>query len=55
VNSVQFDDFALTADQIAFLGGPSAAGIAVVPEPAFGLLLGAGLLLLARRVLRRAQ
>ncbi len=55
VNSVQFSDFAMTAAQIAFLGGPSAAGIAVIPEPAFGLLLGAGLLLLARRVLRRTQ
>ena len=55
VNSVQFNDFALSADQVAFLGGPSAAGIAAVPEPAFGLLMGAGLLLLARRVLRRAQ
>jgi hypothetical protein len=55
VNSVQFDDFALTADQIAFLGGPSAAGIAVIPEPGSGLLLGAGLLLLARRLLRRAK
>jgi len=55
VNSVQFSDFAMTAAQIAFLGGPSAAGILVIPEPASGLLLGAGLLLLARRVLRRSR
>jgi hypothetical protein len=55
VNSVQFDDFAMTAAQIAFLGGPTASGIAVIPEPGSGLLLGAGLLMLARRVLRRAQ
>jgi hypothetical protein len=55
VNSVQFDDFALTAAEVAFLGGPSAGGIGVVPEPGSGLLLTAGLLLLARRVLRRAR
>ena len=55
VNSVQFSDFAMTAAQIEFLGGPSAAGILVIPEPASGLLLGAGLLLLARRVLRRSR
>ena len=55
VNSLQFDDIALTADQVAFLGGPTAAGIASVPEPSFGLLLGAGLLLMARRAVRRAS
>ena len=55
VNSVQFSDFPMTAAEIASLGGPSAAGIAVIPEPASGLLLGAGLLLLARRALRRAR
>ena len=55
VNSVQFSDYAMTAAEIAFLGGPTAGGIAVIPEPASGLLLGAGLLLLARRVLRRTQ
>ena len=53
VNSVQFSDFAMTAAEIAFLGGPSAAGIPVIPEPASGLLLAAGLLLLAKRVMRR--
>ena len=55
VNSVQFSDYDMTSAQLAFLGGPSAAGIAVSPEPGSGLLLGAGLLLLARRLLRRAQ
>ena len=55
VNSVQFSDYAMTAAQVAFLGGPTASGIAVIPEPASGLLLGAGLLLLARGVLRRSQ
>lgn len=55
VNSVQFSDFAMTTAQIAFLGGPSAAGIPVIPEPASGLLLGMGLLLLAKRVLRRSR
>ncbi len=54
VNSVQFSDFDMTAAQIALLGGPSASGIAVIPEPGAGLLLGPGLLLLARRVVRRA-
>jgi len=55
VNSVQFSDFAMTAAQMALLGGPSADGIMVIPEPAAGLLLGSGLLLLARRFQRRAQ
>jgi hypothetical protein len=55
VNSVQFSDYAMTAAQIAFLGGPSASGITVIPEPGSGLLLGAGLLLLARRGLRGAR
>ncbi len=55
VNSVQFSDYPMTAAEIALLGGPSAAGIPVIPEPASGLLLGAGLLLLARRVLRRSR
>lgn len=55
VNSVQFDDYAMTAAEIALLGGPSAAGIMVIPEPASGLLLGAGLMLLATRGLRRSR
>ena len=55
VNSVQFSDSPMTAAEIALLGGPSAAGIAVVPEPTFGLLLGAGLMLLAARTLRRSR
>jgi hypothetical protein len=53
VNSVQFNDYALTAAEVALLGGPSAAGIPVIPEPASGLLLGAGLMLLAARASRR--
>ena len=53
VNSVQFCDFALTAEQIALLGGPSAAGIPVIPEPSAGLLLLAGAGLLARRAWHR--
>ena len=55
VNSVQFDDYAMTAAEIAFLGGPSAAGIATIPEPASGLLLGVGLMLLASRGTRRSR
>lgn len=55
VNSVQFSDFPMTAAEIAVLGGPSAAGIAVVPEPTSGLLLGAGLMLLAARTWRRSR
>lgn len=49
VNSVQFRDYAMTADEVAGLGGPSAAGIPAIPEPASGLLLIAGLALLAGR------
>jgi hypothetical protein len=55
VNSVQFSDYAMTAAQIAFLGGPSADGIMVIPEPASGLLLGAGLILLIARGMRRSR
>jgi hypothetical protein len=54
VNSVQFSNFAMTAAQIALLGGPSANGIPVIPEPAAGLLLVAGLLVLSRRAVLRA-
>ncbi len=52
VNSVQFSDYAMSAADIALLGGPSAAGIPVVPEPTVGLLFAAGLGLLARRAMR---
>jgi hypothetical protein len=56
VNSVQFSDYDMTAAQIAFLGGPSADGIQIIPEPASGLLLGASLLALAAlRTGRRAK
>ena len=55
VNSVQFSDYAMTAAEVAFLGGPSAAGIMIIPEPAPGLLLGAGLMLLIGRGMRRSR
>jgi hypothetical protein len=48
VNSVQFRDYAMTAEEVAALGGPTAAGI---PEPASMLLLGMG----ATRLLRRRR
>lgn len=53
VNSVAFYDHLLTADQISALGGASADGIAVVPEPSTlalgGLALAGSLLLRGRR------
>lgn len=53
VNSVQFCDTALSAAEIAALGGPTALGIGVVPEPATGLLLLTGLGWVAWRAHRR--
>ncbi|MBP8261891.1 MAG: PEP-CTERM sorting domain-containing protein [Verrucomicrobia bacterium] len=53
VNSVQFCDAALSAAEIAALGGPTALGIGVVPEPATGLLLLTGLGWVAWRAHRR--
>jgi hypothetical protein len=47
VNSIQITDAALSASDIGLLGGATAAGIPVIPEPASGLLLGFGLTLLA--------
>jgi hypothetical protein len=55
VNSIQISDVILPDSWISVLGGATAGGIAVIPEPGSGLLLGAGLLLLARGVLRRSQ
>ncbi len=55
VNSIQILDTILSDSYIGALGGATAAGISVIPEPASGLLLGAGLLLLAGRFQRRAQ
>ena len=49
VNSLQIHDAVLSDSLIASLGGATAAGIPVIPEPASGLLLGAGLFLLAVR------
>jgi len=53
VNSVAFYDHLLTADQIGALGGASADGIAVVPEPTTlalgGLALAGSLLVRGRR------
>jgi len=46
VNSVQFRDYAMTADEILALGGPTAAGI---PEPATLAMVGLGLATMARR------
>ncbi len=55
LNSVQFSDYALTSDEIALLGGPTALGIGVIPEPSTGLLLLAGLGLLMGRNSRRVR
>jgi len=54
VTSIQFSDAALSANDIAALGGPSAYGIGLtIPEPSILALLGVGsLALIARR--RRA-
>ena len=52
VNSVQFRDYAMTASEVAGLGGPSAVGI---PEPGSGLLLAAGMALLLARASRRGK
>ncbi|NOS71411.1 MAG: PEP-CTERM sorting domain-containing protein [Verrucomicrobia bacterium] len=49
VNSIQIHDVALSANDIGLLGGATAAGIPVVPEPTSGLLLMAGMALLGAR------
>jgi hypothetical protein len=43
VNSIAFADRAMTGSELQALGGPNAAGIFAVPEPATGSLLLAGL------------
>lgn len=55
VNSLQINDAALSASDIAWMGGATAAGIPVVPEPASGLLLGLGLVALAGRGWRQRR
>lgn len=50
VNSVQLRNYAMSAREVADLGGPTAAGIGAVPEPASMIALGLGLAgVLARR------
>jgi nucleoside phosphorylase len=44
VNSIQIHDLALPDSYILALGGATADGISLIPEPATGLLLGVGLL-----------
>ncbi|MCL4178297.1 MAG: PEP-CTERM sorting domain-containing protein [Verrucomicrobia bacterium] len=44
VNSIQIHDLALADSYILALGGATADGISLIPEPATGLLLGVGLL-----------
>jgi hypothetical protein len=53
VNSIQVHDLALADSYIFGLGAATADGIPIIPEPGSGLLLGAGMILLAARVGRR--
>jgi len=53
VNSIQIHDLALADSYISALGRATADGIPIIPEPGSGLLLGAGMILLAARVGRR--
>jgi len=53
VNSIQIHDRALADSYIIALGGATADGISIIPEPGSGLLLGAGMILLAARGCRR--
>jgi hypothetical protein len=53
VNSIQIHDTVLSDSYIGGLGGATAAGIPAVPEPTSGLLLAAGLALLAARAIRQ--
>ena len=53
VNSLQVHDVALSGADIASLGGATAAGITLVPEPSTMVVLGAGMLVLATRAIRR--
>jgi hypothetical protein len=55
VNSIQIHDVALSGSDIGLLGGATAAGIPVVPEPGAGMLLGAGMVLLIGRCSRRSR
>jgi hypothetical protein len=53
VNSIQIHDAVLSDSYIGGLGGATAAGIPAVPEPASGLLLVAGLAVVAARGYRK--
>jgi hypothetical protein len=55
VNSIQILDMILSDSYIGSLGGATAAGIPIIPEPASGLLLVAAVALLAARGWRRSN
>jgi hypothetical protein len=54
VNSIQFNDTALSAAEVALLGGPTAGGIAI-PEPGTFSLMAVALAVTAARSLRKRR